>query len=354
MSNSQPFVAIVGGLWDLQPSSVDEARLFAHELGVALAEANLGLVVYYSNEQSLEPHVVSGYASVIPPGSGAGSIRVRFAHSQRDDVIFSEQADRGELFERTLFAGDDWEAPFYRSLAEAQGVDAVLLLAGSRSTLIAGQIALARDLPTLAIDRFGGAAKIIWHELANRSKDYPSSSTHEATDLVDWLKARCTEQAEAQQRIDESHERLARLTSQNRKSGWMALSFGALLVTLFFGMGQTPAPTLYPALTFIGLIAAGATGALIQAMIWKSGQSPPSTSFMLGGVAGFVVGLAYLIPQWVGAPGVLEASAVSVEATDKIQFVSAVLVAFSAGIGFDTVFSRLRKEAKSHAVGPLL
>jgi len=45
-------------------------------------------------------------------------------------------------------------------------VDAVLLLAGARSTLIAGQIAVARGLPVLPVDSFGGAARKIWQELA--------------------------------------------------------------------------------------------------------------------------------------------------------------------------------------------
>ena len=72
----------------------------------------------------------------------------------------------------------------------------------------------------------------------------------------------------------------------------------------------------------------------------------------MGLLAGFVVGLAYLIPQWVGAPGVLEPTATSVSATDKIQFVSAALVAISAGVGFDTVFTRLKQQAADHPIGP--
>jgi hypothetical protein len=35
-----------------------------------------------------------------------------------------------------------------------------------------------------------------------------------------------------------------------------------------------------------------------------------------------------------------------VQATDKIQFASAILVALSAGVGFDTVFTRLKKQAE--------
>ena len=101
---------------------------------------------------------------------------------------------------------------------------------------------------------------------------------------------------------------------------------------------------------FAGLIAAGATGALIRSVIWGAEETAPITSLLLGGVAGFVVGMAYLVPQWVGAPGVLAPSATVVEATDKIQFVSAVLVAISAGVGFDTVFTRLKKQAEDQPI----
>jgi hypothetical protein len=41
-----------------------------------------------------------------------------------------------------------------------------------------------------------------------------------------------------------------------------------------------------------------------------------------------------------------------VSVTDKIQFASAMLVPISAGVGFDTVFNRLQKEAEDVAIGP--
>jgi hypothetical protein len=350
-NNTMPFVAIIGGLWELDPIKADDAKKKAKEIGAALANAGMGLVVYFSNDESLEPHVVSGYATALPTGTGAGSIRVRFAESQKNTVKFAEQATHDELFEPNLFAGKDWEAPFYRSLVDADGVDAVLLMAGARSTLIAGQIALARPLPVLAVDQFGGAAGVIWTELATGSKDYPSSSTHSTTELVAGLKGKCV--ARAKQRAEARHRERTylKVTSQSRKSFWAGGAFIALLVAVFFGMAQAPIPGLYPFLTFAGLIAAGATGALIRSVIWGAEQTAPTTSLLLGGVAGFVVGLAYLVPQWVGAPGVLAPSATVVEATDKIQFASAVLVAISAGVGFDTVFTRLKKQAEDQPIG---
>src|SRR5712691_708932 len=177
-NNSMPFVAIIGGIWQLPRAEADDARKTAKEIGAALATAGMGLVVYFSDDASLEPHVVSGYVAALPPSVGAKSIRVRFPESQKNLVKFAEQATRGELFDPLLFPGQDWEAPFYRSLVDADGVDAVLLMAGARSTLIAGQIALARPLPVLAVDEFDGSAGVIRTELATGVKDYPSSSTH--------------------------------------------------------------------------------------------------------------------------------------------------------------------------------
>ena len=69
-------------------------------------------------------------------------------------------------------------------------------------------------------------------------------------------------------------------------------------------------------------------------------------------LAGFVAGLAYLVPQYVGKYGVLDPGATKIEATDKIQFVSAVLVGISAGVGFDTIFTRLKKQAEDQPIAP--
>jgi hypothetical protein len=352
-TDNKPFVAIIGGLWILKDPAIKAAAMkTAQEIGAALAQAGMGLVVYFSDPDSLEPHVVSGYVGTIPAGTGEGSIRVRFAESQKNTVKFAEQATRGELFERILFPGDDWEAPFYRSLVDANGVDAVLLMAGARSTLSAGQIALARPLPVLAVDQFDGSAAIIRRELATGMRDYPSSVTHNITEMVKWLKKECVARAKAQAELREKEKKYLKAASQFQKTVWAAGAFVALLVAFFFGLAQIPNPEYYPVLTFAGLIAAGATGALSRSVFWGAEEAEPITSLVLGAVAGFVVGLAYLIPQWVGAPGVLAPSATAVTATDKIQFVSAVLVAISAGVGFDTVFTRLRQQADNQPVGP--
>jgi len=351
-NNSMPYVAIIGGIWQLTPETADVARKTAQEIGEALATAGMGLVVYFSDDSSLEPHVVTGYVKALPPGVGTGSIRVRFAESQKNLVKFAEQATHSSLFDPDLFPGRDWEAPFYRSLVDAEGVDAVLLMAGARSTLIAGQIALARPLPVLAIDKFDGSAGIIRTELARSFQNYPSSTTHSITQSVTWLKNKSEERAKQILEAREKERKYSKEFSQKQKTIWAVGAFLALLVTVFFGVARVPTPANYSVLIFCGLITAGATGALIRSIIWGAEEVSPFRSLLLGAVAGFVVGVAYLIPQWIGAPGVLKPDAKAVGETDKIQFVSAILIAISAGVGFDTVFNRLKKQAEEHPVNP--
>jgi hypothetical protein len=351
---SGPFVAIVGGFWQFKDDPVvfDEAKRIAAEIGAALAAVGMGLVVYFSNDESLEPHVVAGYLRALPAGEGAGSIRVRYAQSQKSAVRFKEQTARKDVFELKLFPSEDWEAPFYRSLAAAEGVDAVLLMAGARSTLIAGQIAVARQLPVLAVDKFDGAAATIRTELTIGAPDYPSADTHSVIEMVSWLKKQCDARAKLRAEALVKQAQYLESISQQKRAFVAVAAFVALLVTFYYALGLPPEPKFYGVLTLAGLIAAGATGALIRSVIWGAEGVTPWTSLLLGAVAGFVAGLAYLVPQYVGKYGVLDPTATKVEATDKIQFISAVLVGISAGVGFDSIFTRLKKRADDQAISP--
>lgn len=239
-SASRPFIAVIGGLWQLKPERVAAAKAVAKAIGEELANAGFNLLVYFSNEESLEPHVVSGYVSAL--GSGAGAIRVRYAESQRGEVKFTEEATRQELFEHLLFPGQDWEAPFYRSLAEDKGVDAVLVLGGAKSTLIAGQIAVARRLPILAVDEFGGSAGKIWNQLAQTSPDNVQSwGTRPAAEFVSRLKGQCEHLAAQRLALASRENRLRNLNSQIRK---VVYATGAFISLLRPSLGWYIRPTL--------------------------------------------------------------------------------------------------------------
>jgi hypothetical protein len=349
-NETMPYIAVIGGLWQLTGEQLLASKKYAEQIGAELAKGGFRLVVYNSEERSLEPYVVSGFVAATSNGGAGGSICVRCAQSQRTSVNFAEETSRGNLFDRRYFPTQDWEVPFYRSLVDAEGVDGVIVMAGARSTLVAAQIAIARQLPLLAFEQFDGSAAVIWTELAARIKGYPSAADTPAKAIA-WLKVQCQEQTAGRQQIQQREKTYLRTRSQLAKTAWASGAFLALLIAVLLGLSRSPDPEYYTWVTLAGLIAAGATGALIRSLMWGTEDDNSATSLFFGAVAGFVVGLAYLIPQWVGAPGVLNATSGNVQATDKIQFVSALLVAISAGVGFDTVFTRLKKEAETHSIG---
>ena len=156
MAAREPFVAVMGGFWEVDSKDAVEAKKAAKVIGIELAKAGFGIVVYNSDDASLEPHVVEGYVSAL--SEGKGKIRVRCTKSQTKDVKFKED-QRDGLFEYRDFTQPDWQAPFFRSLAEDGSADGVILMAGAQTVLIAGNIALARRLPILAVDEFGGSAE---------------------------------------------------------------------------------------------------------------------------------------------------------------------------------------------------
>src|SRR6185503_2699131 len=143
---------------------------------------------YFSNDQSLEPHVLSGFVAALPGDESEPCIDVRYSEAQRGQVRFQEQQTRPQLFHEDPFPGENWEAPFYRSLAARDSVQATLLMAGGKSTLNAGQVAVGRGLPLLAIDKYDGAARILRTELAVRIAGYPSSQGSTLSQLVTWLR----------------------------------------------------------------------------------------------------------------------------------------------------------------------
>jgi hypothetical protein len=349
MANDKPpFVAIIGGIWELDDKKRAQAKAFAAEIGAQLAKAEMGLVVYYSNEESLEPHVVSGYVPALPQEKGTHMIHIRYAqHSQTGKVTFPAQAKHGHVFNHDPFPGDDWEAPFYRSLAQADGVDAVLLLAGARSTLIAGEISVARPLPILAIEKFGGSAAIIQRELATLDKKYPNCDTQNAAQLVRWLKEKCADRAKKQAELRKFEKEYAKQVSQHEKTIWALGTFILLMLILYYGVGKSPDPGNYIFLMLVSMTVAGSTGALIRSLISGADGTPPFRSLSLGAFAGFIVGAAYILPLLMKGPiEVVIEKTPEIPLSSKVQLICAILVGVSGGMGFDTVFTKIRRQGE--------
>lgn len=348
----RPRVAVVGGFYDLDgdPTLGQEAREYAQALGRTLAESGFGLVVYFSNDKSLEPHVVRGFVAALPPGESAPCIDVRYSEAQSGQVRFKEQDTHPQVFHEDPFPGQNWEAPFYRSLAARDSVHAALLMAGGQSTLNAGQVAIGRGLPLLAIDKYPGSARILYTELATRNP-YPSAQNSSPSQLVAWLSNQHQKEAERLRQDRDREREFARMKSQGRGTAWFAIALMALLATLSLGLISVDTPRWFIVTMGGALISAGATGALVRGLTTTTMTLEPRLASLLGVVAGLVVGLAYLIPQLIGAPQLLEPNASAVRAQDKIQFLSVALVAFTAGIGFDAIFRRMLQEAEKVPVG---
>lgn len=345
----KPRVAIVGGFYDLDdkdPKLGQEARDYAEALGRSLAEKGFGLVVYFSTDQSLEPHVVRGFVAALPPGESAPCIDVRYSEAQSGKVKFTEQATHPQLFHEDPFPGKNWEAPFYRSLAARDSVQATLLMAGGQSTLNAGQVAMGRGLPLLAIDKYDGSAQILRTELAVRIPGYPSSQSSSPSQLAEWLREQHRKEAERLLEERNREREFARMKSQRRGEVWFAIALIAFLATLALGLLRVDSPRWFLVTVGAALVSAGATGALVRGLTTTTMTLNPRLAAMLGGAAGLVVGLAYVIPQLISAHQILEPNASVVTATDKIQFLSVALVAFTAGIGFDVIFRRMLQEAE--------
>jgi hypothetical protein len=349
INRDYPVVAIIGGLWDVNGDTAASIKAAGKLIGGELAKAGFGLVVYFSNEESLEPHVVSGFMAALQGKERvAGKIIVRYADPQRGVVKFAEETNNAEIFEHRPFPGNDWEAPFYQSLAENEGVDAAVFLRGAKSTLIAGQITLARRIPILAIADFGGAAGVISNQLATSkgcNQNHPPLTQKNISTFVAQLKAECqtatTKQMQARVQEQNSDENRVK-----HKQVWAALIALVVLIimvtTLWSWTIKLTIPVAYPYIIVGGLLGAGALGAMIRLIIWGDAKNDTSASLLLGAVAGFIVGLTTLLPQWIGNKGMLIPTESNVHAI-LIQFIFVVVVAISAGVTFDKVYDDLRK-----------
>lgn len=360
MNSERSFVAIVGGFGQL---ATDAARASAQELsrvlGAALAEAEMGIIVYNSDGAFLEPHVVNGYVQTAKT-QGEALIRVRYVATQRPSVRFQEQETHKSLFDVRELPGDNWAAPFYRSLVELEGIDAVMLLGGGRSTFNAGQIALGRRMPILALDNADGAAKEVREQLAAREPNYPVvTDTKSVADAVSWLKNECAKFRSERNEIEQNRIDIARIKNavssgkvQSKRAVSAAIAFVALFVGVVTATQDGLRGAAYVAVTILCLTAAGATGSLVRATIWPGGDATMTTSGIVGGIAGFVAGVAYEIPQWIGAPNMFSRQGPD-DPYYKIQLISAVLVAMTAGVSFDSIFLRLRDNARDISLDPV-
>jgi hypothetical protein len=339
MSSAEaPIVAIVGNA-----TTSDNSPAAAEVLGRELAKASFRILVFGSNPEYLEPHVVRGY--VESRMAARGSIQVRYPlHSVKP--AFTEQTTNSELFDWRPDHAPDWEMSFYQSLSEVQ---AVLLLGGGASTLIAGAVARGHHLAILALPGFDGKAARVWEnlrpgqdlasgdEISRMARPYWSDEM--AADCVQAIKDQLARKEETarQKRLEE----LRREISVRQHAVVAGLLFAlALAMTAISGL-ESPAPWMVLAALFICPSLAGVSGATIRLVFdMRQGSMPLSpqgaiTTGALGLIAGGAAGLLFITAQMATAGDVV----LPRNSARLIPF--CFLIGFTAGMTLDAVFRKL-------------
>lgn len=353
----QPLIAVIGGVRGLEPEEAAAACDAARQFGEAFGRADISILVYDSNPESLEPHLVAGFCSTAP-ADGEGRIVVRYAQTQENAVRFVEEDGRPALFDRQPVGNDEWEAGFFRSFSAEDGADGMFLLGGGTSTFAAGHIGVARGVPVAAVTRFGGAAAKIWSEIARRADDgdAPSWSADQADRLAEWMEARCADRDAKRAEVRRFRSEMARRGKERGFVAAAAVVGAALCALITYGLRGADAP-VDVLLALIGVALFGGTsGALVRSVLWAKDRADrgPAAAAVIGGFAGLIVGLAYIVPILQSAPGLFRPAEVGA-AVDlwplRFNMLSTAAVAFGAGVGFDAIFNRMREVAPDLPVG---
>ncbi|MDF1800704.1 MAG: hypothetical protein P1V81_16130 [Planctomycetota bacterium] len=344
-----------------QPPITDfeEAKQAARELGLELAKAGFGLIVYSGDPQYIEHHVVEGFLQ--HPLVGDASIRLITNRRQLELADEVERVEREPSGPRARFhipAGkqrvfgpteydesDHWEVSFYRSLRQADGV---LLIGGGLSTLNAGLVAIANRIPLLALASFGGKAQIV-QESIQIGKDLPSRSEVDlmARPWTGGMAVACVRALGNQARRSLAADP-AGLVRAARIAG------GLLLVALFAAaLAWAPVgepwslPGMAAALAlFLGPLLAGAAGAVVRVLVGASRDFHAATwhsievAGWLGGIVGGIVTTLFIAAQ-LGTNGSLTSG--GDPATDFMMRLIpfALAGAFVAGLTLDQVLAKL-------------
>jgi len=317
------------------PVSIDDSKEMAKNIGEELARRGHGLVVY--DAAFIEADVVSAFVAVtknVNPSTAPIIIR----QPQDSKIVpFKEEHTHPALFERRADKTGMWEVSFFRSLADSDGL---ILVGGSYSTSVAGQVAIGARIPILALERSGGSARTVWKTIAP-GVDLPSIVEHAqmARDASREMVARWIDGLETQRR-----RRYAVETGPILWHAAYASLLFILAIVAALGSHLVPDVPEFPdsvrkAMFFGSTLLAGAAGAAIRMVFerrYGSGSLVPPAigiTLALGMMAGALAGLLYFVAQ----PGKLELTG-----DGGLRLVSIVIVVSTiAGLTVEAIFRKL-------------
>ena len=340
--SKRPSIAIVGSVdprrvQELDLRDTDRAADACAALGRELAVQGLDIIVYSSAADFVEGDVVRGYAA--SDGALPRSVQVHAPQSS-GAIQFPAASTRPELFDYRPDASEDWEVSYYRSLVKTDGV---LLIGGGRSTYITGLIALAFNIPVVAIASFGGRAVRVWQALDRVTNDAEPEEISLMgggwrDDLARPLVQSLIEQGKRRAKKQEDERRNARIEARHASISLLVaavcvlLAFGAIPLSYSFTPGTGTSIALLIAAPLVAAIA----GAIVRHS-FEEGHEWFRTA-VLGMAVGGVSALLFIAAQLLTAPDVLS----SPDARRLLWFV--VPVGFVAGLTFDAVYRKLRAQ----------
>jgi hypothetical protein len=224
---------------------------------------------------------------------------------------------------------------------------------------------MIRHLPIVAVAEFGGAGTKLWSYMKLKPDGLESSDLDAMGAWTDASAEACAQSLtgqyerglnqQQQQTADlndlrERAERLTRLETEARTRRIDIIFTLGLVVALvgliLFGFQVEQTGIGYSFTLIVSLLVAGGLGASVRVLTPQPRRYARWTPQVFGVVGGLFVGLLYLLPHLIGDHKlVTQGQAVSPQM--HIQYLSVVVVAFLAGLGFEVTLSQLLSKAEA-------
>ena len=352
----QPLIAVVGSVSDhrqqeLMLHNPAEARKAAEEIGRELASSGCRLLVYSTDPDFVEYHVLRGF--MLTNVQTPGCIQVRYPRSIVQPTL-PDQTDHEELFDWRPDQSDNWEVAYYRSVEDINGM---ILIGGGQSTFIGGLVTMGQHLPILPLAAFGGAASQIWESLS-AERDLVTRDEISIMARPQWQADSAKQYVQIlltqlERRIkQEQHRKLEELRDSK------AVKNQALVAMILFILALAAVPIAWGEtwigyrgllwLLFFAPLLGGVSGATIRMTFdWRQGAVPytPQSAWItsaLGLVAGGASALLFISAQLSALPsnsGDIVAQLQFAQASHLVPF--ALTIGFVAGLTLDAVFRKL-------------
>jgi hypothetical protein len=305
----------------------DHARIpvAAAAIGAELARAGCELVVFSSSGDFIDAEAVQGYLR-------AGGPHVVVRAPQRLTTDFGVTPEQAARITVEPDPADDWEASYYRSVHDADGL---VTIGGGDSTRIAGFMAVAQCKPVVAPASFGGGGEVVWRYLGHYRNDAtPAELNAMGLPWTDDSAGRLVDALLAQRR---RRARAGRRGDRGRTAGLIAgyLGLAAAITAIAVASTTTSFPLALICL-LTGPLLAGLAGAILRGR--PDERREPAFSAFRGLGAGAVTSLLYVASQLLAS-----------SADDPLTLTSArrlvwfvVALGLISGYTLDLVYARLR------------